>query len=214
MPAAWRLAWAERRNAVVIEDDYDSEFRFGGRPLETLQAIDRFGRVVYVGSFSKSLLPALRIGFLAAPPSLARPLGAASYLAGSDPPWSVQAALAALIDGGAFARHVRRMRRAYAGRHERILRTLEDDFSRWLDPVPSVTGVHLAARLRSKDVRDEREILARARRIDVRFDRLSAYCVGCPQPGLVLGYGAIGDADISEGLRRLRTCCAAVLRST
>src|SRR6185295_6535331 len=64
------LAWAERRNAVIIEDDYDSEFRFGGRPLETLQAIDRGGRVIYTGSFSKSLLPALRLGFLIAPPSM------------------------------------------------------------------------------------------------------------------------------------------------
>ena len=208
------LAWAERRNAVVIEDDYDSEFRFGGRPLETLQSLAQGGRVVYVGSFSKSLLPALRIGFLVAPPSLTRPLAAASHVAGSDPPWAAQAALASLIDSGHFARHVRKMRRVYASRHERILRTLEDDLSRFLEPVPSVTGVHLAARLRSKDVRDEREILARARRVDVRFDRLSAYCVGRPQPGLVLGYGAIRDADIPEGLRRLRTCCAAVLRST
>jgi GntR family transcriptional regulator/MocR family aminotransferase len=207
------LAWAERRNAVVIEDDYDSEFRFGGRPLETLQAIDRFGRVVYVGSFSKSLLPALRIGFLVAPPSLTHALDAASYVAGSDPPWAVQAALASLIDSGHFARHVRKMRRVYAARHERILRTLESDFGRFLEPVPSVTGVHLAARLRSKDIRDEREILARARRAGVRFDRLSAYCVGRPQPGLVLGYGAIRDSDIALGLRHLRTCCAAVLRS-
>lgn len=208
------LAWAERRNAVVIEDDYDSEFRFGGRPLETLQAIDRFGRVVYVGSFSKSLLPALRIGFLVAPPSLTRALGAASQVAGSEPPWAAQATLASLIDSGHFARHVRKMRRLYAARHERILRTLESDFSRFLEPAPSVTGVHLAARLRSKDVHDEREILARARRTEVRFDRLSAYCVGRHQPGLVLGYGAIRDGDIAEGLRRLRTCCAAVLRAT
>jgi GntR family transcriptional regulator/MocR family aminotransferase len=76
------LEWAERRNAVIVEDDYDSEFRFGGRPLETLQAIDRSGRVIYVGSFSKSLLPALRLGFLIAPPSLQPQLRAASFVAG------------------------------------------------------------------------------------------------------------------------------------
>lgn len=122
MPHARRsalLEWAERHNAVIIEDDYDSEFRFGGRPLETLQATDRRGRVIYVGSFSKSLLPALRLGFLIAPPSLQRVLQAASYVAGWHAQWPAQAALASLIDNGLLARHVRKMRREYAARHER-----------------------------------------------------------------------------------------------
>ncbi|MCU1228881.1 MAG: transcriptional regulator, GntR family [Acidobacteria bacterium] len=201
------LAWAERRNAVIVEDDYDSEFRFGGRPLETLQAMDRAGRVIYVGSFSKSLLPSLRLGFLIAPPSLLAPLRAASYVAGWYAQWPAQLALASFIDEGLLARHVRKMRRVYAERHDRILQTLLTDFAKWLTPVPSVTGMHLAARLRRGGIRLERELAERAFANGVGFDRLSAYCTtGRGQPGLVLGYGAIATSRIDEGLRRLRDC--------
>ena len=201
------LTWAERRNAVIIEDDYDSEFRFGGRPLETLQSMDRAGRVIYVGSFSKSLLPALRLGFLIAPPSLRASLRAAHYVAGWYAQWPAQIALAAMIEDGLLARHVRKMRRVYAERHDRILRTLTRDFARWLVPVPSATGMHLAATLRSRSVRREQELAERAMQAGVGFDRLSVYCTKPPsQAGLVLGYGAIATAKIDEGLRRLREC--------
>src|SRR3954453_3261094 len=104
------LQWAERRNAVIIEDDYDSEFRFGGRPLETLQAADRNGRVIYVGSFSKSLLPALRLGFLIAPQSLRNPLRPPPPAASWFPKGPAQAALAPYIDEAPPARHIRKMR--------------------------------------------------------------------------------------------------------
>jgi GntR family transcriptional regulator/MocR family aminotransferase len=184
------LAWAERRNAVIIEDDYDSEFRFGGRPIETLQAIDRS-----------------RLGFLIAPPALQHALRAASYAAGWFCQWPAQAALAALIDDGLLARHVRRMRREYSARHERILSALTMRFGDWLEPVPSVTGMHLAATLESHGARFEHAVQQSAQESGVRFDRLSAYSTADPpQIGIVLGYGAIATAKIDEGLRRL---CAA-----
>jgi GntR family transcriptional regulator / MocR family aminotransferase len=201
------LEWAERRNAVIIEDDYDSEFRFGGRPLETLQSIDRSGRVIYVGSFSKSLLPSLRLGFLVAPPSLVRPLAAASHVAGWFGQWPAQAALATFIDEGLLARHVRRMRRVYSERHDRILRALEGDLNQWLEPVPSVTGMHVAAMLRSKSLKHERDAFARAAIEDLAFDRLSVYCSeDSRQAGIVLGYGGIATSKIAEGLKRLKSC--------
>jgi GntR family transcriptional regulator/MocR family aminotransferase len=207
------LAWAERRNAVIIEDDYDSEFRFGGRSLETLQAIDRSGRVIYVGSFSKSLLPSLRLGFLIAPAALQHALRAASYAAGWFSQWPAQAALATLIDDGLLARHVRRMRREYSARHERILGTLTMRFDDWLEPVPSVTGMHLAATLQSLGERFERAVEQRAQESGVRFDRLSAYSTtDPPKSGIVLGYGAIATAQIDEGLRRLSTAFIAAAR--
>jgi GntR family transcriptional regulator/MocR family aminotransferase len=200
------LAWAERRNAVLIEDDYDSEFRFGGRPLDTLQGLDGCGRVVYVGSFSKSLLPSLRLGFLIAPAPLRGALRAASYVGGWYCQWPAQAALASLIENGLLARHVRKMRREYAARHDRILATLTTTFAEWLDPIPCVSGIHLTATLRSRSTRVERMLRELAQETDVGFDRLSSYYAARPQAGLVLGYGAIATTDIDEGLRRLRSC--------
>jgi GntR family transcriptional regulator/MocR family aminotransferase len=207
------LAWAEQRNAVIIEDDYDSEFRFGGRPLDTLHSTDPHGRVIYVGSFSKSLLPSLRLGFLIAPPSLRAPLRAASQVAGWFVQAPAQAALAAFIDNGLLARHVRKMRRIYAERHDQILHTLETDFADWLRPIQAVTGIHIAATLRSRNRSQERELAACAAANDLSFDRLSNYWfAGRTQPGIVLGYGGIATSKIEEGLRRLRRCFEAVER--
>jgi GntR family transcriptional regulator/MocR family aminotransferase len=108
------LTWAERRNAVVVEDDYDSEFRFGGRPLEPLQTIDSTGRVVYVGTFSKTLLPALRLAFMVVPPSLREAAHKAKYVTDWHTATIAQSALAQFIDEGTFARHIRKVGRAYS----------------------------------------------------------------------------------------------------
>ena len=202
------LEWADRRNAVIIEDDYDSEFRFGGRPLETLQASDRSGRVIYVGSFSKTMLPAFRLGFLIAPEPLQKLLQAANFVAGWHAAWPTQAALAAFMEKGLFARHVRKMRREYAARHDRIVSTLTRDFARWLTPVVATAGMHVCATLRSQSVRREGEIATRARDAGVGLDRLSTYCRAADRAGFVLGYGSIPAAKIDEGLRRLRSCLA------
>lgn len=189
------LTWAERRRAVVIEDDYDSEFRFGDRPLEPLQSLDRAGRVIYVGSFSKTLLPMLRLGFLVAPASLAPALRTARQLSDWHGELPTQAALARFIDEGLLARHIRKATREYAARHAMIANTLQEDDR--LRPVPSTAGLHLCARL--------------APGVSVRpmpgvaLERLEAYCGETPaQPGLVLGYGAITRERIPEGLRLLR----------
>jgi GntR family transcriptional regulator / MocR family aminotransferase len=198
------LAWAKRRDAVVIEDDYDSEFRFGGRPLETLHGLDRSGRVLYVGSFSKVMLPALRLGFLVAPPSLQRELRWARRVADLHGPLAEQAALARFIDSGMLARHVRKMRREYEARHARVLEGLARHCGDWLQAVPSVAGLHLSAVLRRGGPSLEREVLAGARAAGVGLVSLSRYYVG-PQArqGLVLGYGAIDTSRVPEGLRRL-----------
>lgn len=205
------LAWAEKRNAVVIEDDYDSEFRFGGRPLETLHSLDRSGRVIYVGSFSKVMLPALRLGYLVAPPALQPALRAAKHLSDWHCQWPEQAALARFIDEGQLARHIRKMRREYEARHERIHHTLLRDFDAWLEPVPSVAGLHLSATFKDTSARLEREAVARAKAAGVGLHPLSGFYAHRPaRPGLVLGYGAIATHRIDEGLRRLRASLAAV----
>jgi GntR family transcriptional regulator/MocR family aminotransferase len=208
------MDWARRRDAVVIEDDYDSEFRFGGRPLETLHALDRSGRVIYVGSFSKVMLPALRLGFLIAPPSIQRELKLALYVSAWHTQWPAQGALARFIDEGLLARHIRKMRREYAHRQERILERLTRDFGDWLEPLPSVAGLHLSAAFRTGSRRLEQDVVARAKAAGVGVAALSQYYAGAPGlPGLVIGYGAVGTARVDEGLRRLRTCVAAAAGS-
>ena len=139
------LAWAERNNAAIIEDDYDSEFRFGGRPLEPLQTLDTKGRVVYVGSFSKTMLPTLRLGFLVTPPSLRAALHKAKFVSDWHSSTLVQAALARFIDDGAFARHVRRATAIYRERHEMLADAISRDFADHLELIPSTTGLHLTA---------------------------------------------------------------------
>ena len=140
------LDWAGRRGAVVVEDDYDSEFRFSGRPLEPLQSIDRSGRVVYVGTFSKTLLPTLRVGFCVAPASLRPALLAARQLSDWHGDQVTQGALAGFIDEGLLARHVRRTTREYAARNQLVVTLLERDFADVLVPVRAAAGMHLTAR--------------------------------------------------------------------
>jgi GntR family transcriptional regulator / MocR family aminotransferase len=202
------LEWAERHDAAIVEDDYDSEFRFTGRPIEPLQSLDRAGRVIYVGSFSKVLLPILRLGFLVAPPSLRPALRAAKYVTDWHSPLTNQLALARFIEEGGLARHVRRTRAVYRARHERLTAALTTRFARWLEPVPSVAGLHVAAYFRSASVDDAHDVVEPARRSGVTLPALSWFSARPEhaRPGLVLGYGAIPTDRIDEGLRRLRSC--------
>ncbi|WP_405804000.1 PLP-dependent aminotransferase family protein [Streptomyces sp. NBC_01187] len=198
------LAWASRHGAVIVEDDYDSEFRFGERPLEPLQSLDRTGRVVYVGTFSKTLLPMLRLGFLIAPASLRPALRAAKQLTDWHGDLVGQAALARFIDSGELSRHVRRATRVYAERHEHVMTALRAGFADWLDPVPSAAGLHLSARLRPDAAVDLAAVLDRAGASGIAVESLAAYTAGDrPQPGLALGYGAIATAHVTEGLELL-----------
>ena len=201
------LAWAERHDAAVVEDDYDSEFRYGGRPIEPLQTLDGSGRVIYVGSFSKTLLATLRLGFLVAPASLVAAVRSAKYLTDWHTPLPTQAALADFIDQGYFARHLRKMRATYQQRHQQIVESLDDRFADHLKPVPSAAGLHVAATAPASTPEELRAVLGRASAAGVEVQPLSMFDVGQPsQPGIVLGYGAIPTADIEEGLSRLRRC--------
>ncbi|MEV6526742.1 PLP-dependent aminotransferase family protein [Longispora sp. NPDC051575] len=190
------LGWAERHRTVIVEDDYDSEFRFSDRPLEPLQSLDGAGRVIYVGSFSKTMLPVLRQGFLIAPASLRTALRTAKQLLDWHGDSYAQGALARFIEDGLLARHIRRASRVYAARRERIIAAVADRF----DLVPSAAGLHLCVRTGPEAA----DIVARAARVGVAVESLTAYCGEEPQHGLVIGWGAI--SDVEEGLRRLRRC--------
>jgi GntR family transcriptional regulator/MocR family aminotransferase len=195
------LDWAERNDAVLVEDDYDSEFRYTGRPLEPLHSLDSRGRVVYVGSFSKVLSPALRLGFLVAPVSLVPALVKARYLTDWHAPNVEQAALAAFMAEGGFARHVRRMRKIYRERHEILSAALARDFADFLTPLPSTAGLHLSA----VSPADCGGLVRAARRRGVRLYSLGDFGVGEERRhGLVFGYGSVTAERIEPGLARLR----------
>jgi len=204
------LAWAERNNAAIIEDDYDSEFRFGERPLELLQTLDTKGRVVYVGSFSKTMLPTLRLGFVVAPPSLRAALHKAKFVSDLHSSTLAQAALARFIDDGAFARHVRRATAIYRQRHEMLSDAISRDFADHLELIPSTTGLHVTALARTMSAHQIAAVIRRAAERDVAVEVLSSQILSplakSAPAGIMLGYGAIPTVRIEEGLRLLRTC--------
>ena len=201
------LDWARRTNAAIIEDDYDSEFRFGGRPIEPLYTLDTTGRVVYIGSFSKTMLPALRLGFIVTPPSLSAAAHKAKHVMDWHTNLLLQASLARFIDDGLFARHVRKAGGTYRKRHEMILEILQRDFADVLDVVPSAAGLHITATARRHSAEEISRIARQALLKDVALHRLSQFGIDAPAPpGLVLGYGAIATENIEEGLAHLRDC--------
>ena len=202
------LDWAERVDAAIVEDDYDSEFRFGGRPVEPLHRLDTSGRVLYVGSFSKVLLPTLRLGFVIAPPPLHAALHKAKHVADWHTSVPLQNTAAAFIEQGHLGRHIRRMRGVYTDRHLAMLRELSGPLSAHLEPIPSVAGLHVAARLRTPVDGTDVAVAARVEQRGVALQPLSRFRMAgtATAPGFLLGYGAIDVADIPEGLRRLRAC--------
>jgi GntR family transcriptional regulator / MocR family aminotransferase len=198
------LRWAQERNAVLIEDDCDSDFRFAGRPADPLKAMDRAGCVVYVGEFRKTMLPSLRLGFLLAPASVQEALKTALFVGGCHCPCPTQAAMAEFIRDGLFARHIRKMRREYAGRRDKVMQTLERRFGQWLDPIHGATGLHVTAFLRTS-LEIETTIAACAEGNGISLHRLSPYYLRHrARPGLTLGYGGVSTERIEEGLQRLR----------
>jgi GntR family transcriptional regulator/MocR family aminotransferase len=191
-----------QRRAVVIEDDYDGEFRFADRPLDALQTLDRMSSVFYVGTFSKSLFPDLRLGYVVAPPWALGALVAAKRVADGQCCAMAQATVALLIRDGHLARHIRKMQRIYRGRRERLLEGLHGGFDRWLEVLPSVAGLHVAARLKS--LREDL-VIARARDAGVGVGALRPFYAKHPaMRGLMFGYGNLDEGAIEQGLERLR----------
>ena len=197
------LEWARRRGAWILEDDYDSEFRYAGWPLESLQGIDGGERVLYVGTFSKVLLPSLRLGYLVVPRALVGAFRNARGLVDRQPPGPEQAALAAFLEEGHFVRHVRRMRVLYAERQAALVRAAERELASWVTVAPSPAGMHLVGRLR--DGLDDRTASAAAEARGVEVAPLSRYAIR-PRPaarGLLFGYAAFDPRVIRTGVRAL-----------
>jgi GntR family transcriptional regulator/MocR family aminotransferase len=205
MSTARRQALLERahaQGAIVIEDDYDSAFRYAGLPQDSLQQMDRTGCVAYVGTFSKVLMPEIRIGYLVAPPALLKAVTTAKHLTDWHNATLMQRALTHFIVDGALTRHIRRCHAVYGGRRERLLQRIGGDLAPWLEAIPTTVGFHLSAWLRhDTDV----ELLCRlARRVEVGIYSLSDFYAGPSQrKGLFFGFGAIDSIDIDAALDRL-----------
>jgi GntR family transcriptional regulator/MocR family aminotransferase len=195
------LAWARANDAYVIEDDYDSEYIFDGRPLPTLQSIDREERVLYVGTFSKTLAPGLRLGYLIVPPHLAEIFAVARTLATMGGTRFVQATLAEFLAGGYFARHVRRMTTIYGERRATLVRLYEEELrGAGFRLGAANAGLHLTviAPVGFDDIAVTDEL----RREGVRVQPLSAFCVtrgDCR--GFIVGYSAAPMPEIEHAAR-------------
>jgi GntR family transcriptional regulator/MocR family aminotransferase len=196
------LRWARAADAWVVEDDYDSEFRYEGRPLAALAGLDPDGRVLYLGTFSKSLFPALRLGYLVVPPDLAGPFARARDTLDQYASGYLQAVTADFLAEGHFARHLRRMRTLYADRQGALVRAVRRTFGDALEVNPSPSGLHLLGLL--PDATDDREVARRAAGGGLEVPPLSAYRSGKPgRGGLLLGFAAYAPREIRDGVRRL-----------
>ncbi|AIQ14224.1 aminotransferase-like domain-containing protein [Paenibacillus durus] len=197
------LEWAAARRAIIIEDDYDSEFRWSGRPIEPLKALDREERVVYIGSFSNTMFAGLRLGYAVLPPSLIPPVTAAKALYEPLPAGLLeQRALARFMSLGVYARHIRRMTRLY-GERGRILRELLAGMPGGLfHPQPGDAGLHIYARW----LRGEEEFARfqkAAKRRDVDFRDAALYRITPGEPAACFAFSHLDEEELIEGMRRL-----------
>ncbi|WP_144140542.1 PLP-dependent aminotransferase family protein [Paraburkholderia sp. BCC1884] len=196
------LEWAQKRGAVIIEDDYDCEYRFEGRPMEPLKSLDRAGLVAYVGTFSKTIFPELRVGYVVPPASLFGPLFKARQIADWHGCTLTQTALASFMLNGDFAKHLRRMHKIYATRRAMLLQHLQGDLAPWLDPVVPVAGIHMTARL--KVPLTEQAVVSAAHEAAIGLYGIAPFYQRVkPQPGLMFGYGSIAVEHIDRAMTKL-----------
>lgn len=204
LPIGRRLAlldWAARADSWLLEDDCDSEFRWEGKPLPPLATLDRAGRVIYCGTFSKNLAPGLRLGFAVVPDSLVEAFARARALIDRGPPALTQAVLAEFMAQGRLAPHIRRMRTEYAARRAALLAALARHCPA-VTPLAAPGGLHMAVRLAEGS--DEAAIVQQARARELGVAPLGAYFNGAPRmAGLVMGFAGTPVAMANDAARRL-----------
>jgi GntR family transcriptional regulator/MocR family aminotransferase len=205
LPLARRQAllhWAKRRNAVIVEDDYDGEFRYQAKPLESLQGLDTEGRVIYVGTFSRTVFSALRIGYLIVPKSLLQAFTAAKWLSDRHTATLEQETLAEFISAGMYERHLRRVRRKNTAIRQALLEALQEHMGDRIEVTGDGAGAHIVVWPKRR-ISEEAAIAAAASR-EVGIYGIGGYFLKRPsKAGIMLGYPRLREADIREGVRRL-----------
>ena len=202
----WRrlalLQWARDHQALIIEDDYDGELRYDGRPLGTLYGLDQDGRVVYLGTFSKVLFPALRLGYVVLPPDLVRPFVQAKGLVDRGAPTLTQAAITDFIAEGYFERHLRHLRKAYGERHAQLMQALVKYLPNDVQLPRAPAGLHVMLYLPPHV--DESRLIQDAFNAGVGIYPGAAYHLQSPAPpSILLGFSGLSAGEIKEGIRRL-----------
>lgn len=196
------LDWAARTGAWILEDDYDSEFRYAGRPLGAMQGMDRIGRVIYIGTFSKSLFPAVRVGYLVVPPSLWERFLAVRKAFDLFSPTLYQLALADFLQEGHFSRHLRRMRRVYRDRRDALLDGLARHCAPHLELLDAGAGLHLTTLL--AEGLDDLDVVRRMALRGLAATALSPCYAGADRrSGLLLGFGGSTEQRLLEATRVL-----------
>src|SRR6266567_5155874 len=197
------LNWAARSGTWIIEDDYDSEYRFGSRPIASLQGLDTDARVIYVGTFSKVMFPALRLGYVVVPKDLVRAFAAARDAADIFSSTLYQAVLTDFLREGHFARHIRRMRMLYVERRKTLTNAIDSQMKDMLEVIGAEAGMHLVGLLPrgANDVAVSRMAAQRG----ISAIPLSACYLTLPtRSGLILGYGGANSHQIRDGISKLR----------
>jgi GntR family transcriptional regulator/MocR family aminotransferase len=215
MSLARRLSLIEAARATgawIIEDDYDSEYRYCGHPLASLQGLDQGGRVLYVGTFSKTIFPTLKLGCLVVPPDLVDVFTSGRILSGAQSPLINQAILAQFIAEGHFARHVRRMRTLYEERQQILVEAVKRNLSGLVEMKADDAGMHLVGWL--PDDIDDGEAAQIAAQQNIRFQSISDSSINkYPRNGLVFGYAAFDEKQIKRGVGKLTKVLTEMMRN-
>lgn len=198
------LAWAkEKEERYIIEDDYDSEFRYKGMPIPSLQASDADGKVIYLGTFSKSIAPAIRISYMVLPVKLLRIYEEKLWFISSTVSRVDQAILYYFMKDGHFERYLNKMRKIYKGKHDLMMEQLES-FEGAFDVSGEYAGLHVL--LKDKRGWGEKKLLQRAEEADCRVYGMSSYVIGDKKKAdtVIIGYGGMEEEEIAEGMERLK----------
>ncbi len=197
------LDWAHKANAWIVEDDYDSEYRYESMPIPSLQGLDRGSRVIYIGTFSKTLFPSLRLGYMVIPLDLVERFAAVRRARDICAPHFFQAALKEFIEQGHYARHIRRTRLLYKERRSTLVEALQRTFGSRLQILGVSAGMHLVVTL--PPGLDDIQISLRAAEAKLWLWPLSTtYARKSVRHGFILGFGSTSLAGITNGVSRLR----------
>jgi GntR family transcriptional regulator / MocR family aminotransferase len=197
------LNWAQSSGAWIIEDDYDSEYRYESQPIASLQGLDANARVIYIGTFSKVLFPSLRIGYIVVPPDLVDKFVAVRFAMDIFPPYLYQEVLADFMRMGHFGRHIRRMRQLYSERRTALVKSLRNEFGDTLEVHGAEAGMHLVITV--PNIASDKEIVASAAKERIWLLPLSSCYAGeKKRQGFILGFGSTPAGQMARAVRKFR----------